>query len=65
MKTHRPTIFAALALFALGALPGQTLADNLRIPNSVLRMSQLEEAKERAAENEEPLVFLYTNPGST
>lgn len=37
----------------------------LDIPRAAFRMSQLEEAKAKATEEEKPLVFVYTNPGST
>ena len=37
----------------------------LKIPRSVFRVDQLEEAKEKAAEKEAPLIFVFTDPGST
>lgn len=37
----------------------------LRIPSSVFTMEELEEAKAEAYEEEEPLIFVYTDPGST
>lgn len=38
---------------------------NLTIPRSVFKMADLEAAKTRATENEKPLIFVYTDPGST
>lgn len=38
---------------------------NLTIPRSVFKMADLEAAKTKAAENEKPLIFVYTDPGST
>lgn len=46
------------------ALSSLSFAD-LKIPRSAFRMDQLEEAKTKAAEEEKPLIFVYTNPGST
>ena len=36
-----------------------------RVPSSVFTMEELEEAKERAQEEKEPLIFVYTDPGSS
>ena len=38
---------------------------NLTIPRSVFKMADLEAAKTKATENEKPLIFVYTDPGST
>lgn len=35
------------------------------VPRSVYRMDQLKEAKEKAAEKGKPLVFVYSNSGTT
>jgi len=64
MRTHRNFVLACVGALFVGFLPA-AFADNLRVPSSVFRMDQLEEAKAKAIEGEEPLVFLYTNPGST
>lgn len=37
----------------------------LKIPSSVFTIDELEEAKKEAAEEKEPLVFVYTDPGTT
>ena len=37
----------------------------LTIPRSVFKMADLEAAKIKATENEKPLIFVYTDPGST
>ena len=38
---------------------------DLKIPRSVFTMDRLDEAKSEALEKEKPLVFVWTNPGST
>ncbi|MEM7699510.1 MAG: hypothetical protein AAF236_14020 [Verrucomicrobiota bacterium] len=38
---------------------------DIRIPSSVFTMEELDEAKAKAAEDEEPLIFVYTDPGTT
>ena len=38
---------------------------NLTIPRSVFKMADLKAAKTKATENEKPLIFVYTDPGST
>ena len=38
---------------------------NLKIPRSVFKMTDLEAAKTKAIENEKPLIFVYTDPGTT
>ena len=37
----------------------------MRIPSSVFTLEEIEEAKQEALEEEEPLVFVVTDPGST
>ena len=37
----------------------------LRISGSIFRMDELDKAKEKAAKDEEPLIFVYTDPGSS
>ena len=46
------------------AMAGSAAAE-LRIPSSVFEMDELEEAKAKAAKDEEPLIFVYTDPGTT
>ncbi|MFT5469452.1 MAG: hypothetical protein ACI8UO_004573 [Verrucomicrobiales bacterium] len=46
------------------ALSQFALAD-LKVPSSVFGMEELEEAKAKAAKDEEPLIFVYTDPGTT
>ncbi len=38
---------------------------DLRIPSSVFEMSELDEAKAEAQEKKEPLIFVYTDPGTS
>ena len=38
---------------------------NLTIPRSVFKMADLEAAKTKATKSEKPLIFVYTDPGST
>lgn len=40
------------------------LAD-LRIPGSVFKLDELNEAKAKAAKNTEPLIFVFTDPGTS
>ena len=49
-------ILLASATFAFGGL---------RVPSSVFTMEELEQAMAEAQEDEKPLIFLYTDPGST
>lgn len=37
----------------------------LRVPSSVFKMDELEEAKAKATAEKEPLIFVYTDPGTT
>ncbi len=37
----------------------------LKIPGNVFKMDELEKAKAKAADASKPLIFVYTNPGST
>ena len=55
---------AILATAILAGVTQLSLAE-LKIPRSVFRLTDLEEAKEKAAEKEEPLIFVFTDPGST
>ena len=52
-----------LALVSIGC--SQLAIAELRIPSSVFKMDELAEAKQKAAEDEEPLIFVYTDPGTT
>ncbi|MEM6916414.1 MAG: hypothetical protein AAF491_07585 [Verrucomicrobiota bacterium] len=54
-----------LSLVTVLALAGSLSHAELRIPSSVFTMEELEEAKAEAYEEEEPLIFVYTDPGST
>ena len=53
-----------LFFLTLALLPGALFAD-LRVPSSVFTMDELAEAQAKAAEDEEALIFLYTDPAST
>ena len=50
-----------LAMIVVLVAVGFAHAD-LRIPGSVFKMEELEEAKEKAKKDEEPLIFVYTDP---
>lgn len=58
------TTLGTASLLLLTGLAGQVGAENLRVPSSVYRMDKFEEAKAKAMESGEPLVFLYTDPAS-
>ena len=47
----------------IGALAVCQLAHaDLKIPSSVFKMDELDEAKQKAQEDNEPLIFVYTDP---
>lgn len=50
-----------LLLGVLALLPLVAKGD-MRIPSSVYTMEEIEEAKAEALEEEEPLIFVYTDP---
>jgi hypothetical protein len=54
-----------VGLSALVCLSGQTAKAELRVPSSVFTMEELDEAKAKAAKDEEPLIIVYTDPGTT
>ena len=54
---------ALLAVVSVGLCP--FASGELRIPSSVFKMDELDEAKQKAAEDGEPLIFVYTDPGTT
>jgi len=56
------TLFAAAAVVA--GVTQMSLAE-LKIPRTVYKVGDLEEAKAKATEKEKPLVFVYTDPGTT
>jgi hypothetical protein len=58
MKAIGILALASIALSPLGFA-------ELRIPKSVFDMEELEEAKAKATEDEEPLIFVVTDPGSS
>jgi len=58
MKT---TVVLALATFALSPMG----FGELKIPRTVFEMEQLDEAKAKAAEDEKPLIFVITDPGTS
>jgi hypothetical protein len=54
------------AIFAIATLALSPLGfGELRIPKSVFEMEELSEAKAKAAEDEEPLIFVVMDPGSS
>lgn len=55
---------AAVATLALFLTVGAGQAE-LKIPRGVFKMEELSEAKAKAAESDKPLVFVYTDPGTT
>ena len=56
------TLFVAAAVVA--GVTQMSLAE-LKIPRTVYKVGDLEEAKTKATEKEKPLVFVYTDPGTT
>jgi hypothetical protein len=57
--------FSLPCLFAL-ALVGQIQARaEIRIPNSVHTLAEIDKATEAATKGEKPLIFVVTDPGST
>lgn len=59
-------VMKKLVLLALVSIASTPFASaELRIPSSVFPMDELAEAKQKAAEEEEPLIFVYTDPGTT
>lgn len=52
-------------IIGLAFLAGPFCQAEMRIPSSVFTMEELAEAKQEAAEKEEPLIFVYTDPGTT
>ena len=58
MKTY---ILAAMVLAGITQL---SLA-NLKIPRSVYQVEDMEEAMATATEKEKPLIFVFTDPGTT
>ncbi|MGJ8725186.1 MAG: hypothetical protein ACSHYB_11560 [Roseibacillus sp.] len=50
-----------LALLILGFVPALALD----IPRHVYTLDKLEEAKAEALEKSEPIIFVYTDPGTT
>ena len=59
MKTGISIVaFVVLGICSLGRA-------ELRVSSSVFTVDELEEAKAEALEKKEPLIFVYTDPGST
>jgi hypothetical protein len=57
---------AGLPLVALLLLSVCSLGRaELRVSSSVFTVDELEEAKKEAIENRQPLIFVYTDPGTT
>ena len=55
-----------LALFTIALLGlSQFSMAELKVPSSVFKMDELGEAKAKAASDKEPLIFVYTDPGTT
>lgn len=52
-------LVVAVSLFAFSSHA------ELKIPSSVFTVDELEEAKLKATEDGEPLVIVYTDPGTT
>ena len=56
----------ATAIFAIVTLALSPLGfGELKIPRTVFEMEELDEAKAKAVEDEEPLIFVVTDPGSS
>ncbi|WP_018969914.1 hypothetical protein [Rubritalea marina] len=56
---HSPLIMIALLLSGHLALAG------FKVPKSIFTIDELDEAKQEATADKEPLIFVYTDPGST
>ncbi len=52
-------------LFCCSILPFFSANAEIRVPNSVHTLSEIEDAKAEAAKEKKPLVFVVTDPGST
>ena len=51
-------------ILVVAGLAGSAAAE-LSVPRSVFKMDELDEAKSKAAKDKEPLVIVYTDPGTT
>ena len=54
-----------LTLCGFALLFTMSVRAELRVSSSVFTIDELDEAKAKAAKDEEPLIFVYTDPGST
>lgn len=54
-----------LLLGIVGSFFPMAIHAEIDIPSSAFTMEEIEEARAEAVEKEEPLVFVYTDPGST
>ena len=59
------TMKKSLLLLGVLALLPLAAKGDMRIPSSVFTMEEIEEAKAEALEEEEPLIFVYTDPGTS
>ena len=53
----------ALALVGIALSP--LAFGELQIPRTVFQMSELDQAKQKAAEDKKPLIFVITDPGTS
>lgn len=59
------TLLTLCGVAILSSLLSISAKAELRVPSSVFTIDELEEAKTKAVETEKPLIFVYTDPGST
>ncbi len=59
-----PMKIYAVVVCSLSALIGVCFGE-MKIPRSIFRMDELDEAILEAMKKEEPLVIVYTDPGTT
>ncbi len=46
-------------------LSGHLALAGFKVPKSIFTIDELDEAKQEATADKEPLIFVYTDPGST
>jgi hypothetical protein len=60
MSMKNSIVVAALFISFVGVLHAE-----MKVPRSIHRMDELEEAIVKATKKEKPLVFVYTDPGTS
>lgn len=64
MRRSIASVVVVLLTSSIGLMSASLRAE-LKVPSSVFTMEELDEAKAEATEKEEPLIFVYTDPGTT